>query len=171
MLNVEWSAKPMKNYSIKNEELIQHSTLHIQHCGSDATIQHSTFNTQNSKIVLQRTLSYDCHSRMSYLCIVKKTRQARVPNKSRRIPEAITNVSRSHDKRISSRKETPQGTTPSTTTNQYSQTLKKNKNLWQNPKRKKPSKLYYSSSSAFSPHSSPLSAYRAAGRRMWNVEW
>ena len=31
-----------------------------------------TIDSYIKKIVLQRTLSYDCHPRMSYLCIVKK---------------------------------------------------------------------------------------------------
>lgn len=40
MWNVELSASPMKNSSIKN-------SFNTQHCGSAATIQHSTLNIQH----------------------------------------------------------------------------------------------------------------------------
>lgn len=44
MWNVELSASPMKNYSIKNYNIL-HTTFNIQHCNRQQfNIQHSTFN-------------------------------------------------------------------------------------------------------------------------------
>ena len=51
-----------------------------------------TIDSYIKKIVLQRTLSYDCHPRMSYLCIVKNETSAH--------PEQVPKDSRSHDERV-----------------------------------------------------------------------
>ena len=53
MWNVEWSAKPMKNYSIKNVELIQHLTLNIQHLTFNIAALPQPFNTQHSTLNIQ----------------------------------------------------------------------------------------------------------------------
>ena len=58
MRNVELSASPMKNYSIKNYNIL-HSTFHIQHCHiQQFNIQHSTFNIaagNNSTLNIQHS--------------------------------------------------------------------------------------------------------------------